>query len=509
MLAEMASGIQPGGVDRSHGRRAAALIAGLTLFRIFYSGTLELAGDEAYYWLWSRRPDIGYYSKGPGVAWAIALSTRLFGHGERAVRLPAVLLSAVSSWLMYRLARRLFGPAAAFGAIAVAATVPLFLAGSLLMTIDPLSVAFWLAAAAAFFDAIETDRAVSWIGAGAAVAAGVLCKFTNLAQLVCFAVVALLSPEWRGRLRRPGFWVMTLVGLAGLLPPLAWNARHGWVTLAHLWQRGALDRPFRADFGALGGFLLGQAAVFSPVYTAALAVALARREWTRPHARALRFLGGMITPLPLFYAVISLNGEYEANWTAPTLAMCPMLLAGVWTPQLDGDPRRRRRAAIVVLAHALLAAVAHAAMAGPWLFGNDRIRRLGGAADLAAIVERERRAAGADFVIAGGYQLASLLSYYTPGHPEVFVPDTGRAKNQFAFWPGYAGRFDERDALLVTQRGAVPEAIRHQFREVRPVAVVQPSYRGRAMRPHHLLLLRGLRPADSAAAPSSESAGAP
>ncbi len=488
-----------GGGGEKYGRRAAALIAVLTLFRVFYSGTLELAGDEAYYWLWSRRLDIGYYSKGPGVAWVIAASTRLFGDSERAVRLPAVLLSAASSGLIYWLTRRLFGPAAAFGAVAVAATVPLFLAGSLLMTIDPLSVAFWLAAAAAFWDAIETDRGAAWLGAGAAVAAGTLCKFTNLAQLVCFLAILLISPEWRGRLRRPGFLGMVLAGLSGLLPPLIWNARHGWVTLSHLWQRGALDRPFQADFGALGSFLLSQVAVFSPVYAAALAAAVIRRDWTRPHPRAVRFLGGMIAPLPLAYALVSLNGEYEANWAAPALAMCPILLAGLWTPRMQSDPARWRRATLVVLAHALLAALTHIALAGPWPFGNERFRRIGGAADLAAIVECERQSAGADFVIAGGYQLASLLAYYTPGHPEIFVPNTGRASNQFAFWPSYPGRFDGRDALLVMSNDAIPEAIRRQFREVRPLTVVRPFYRGRAMRPHYLVLLRSLRSSDAAA----------
>ncbi len=505
MLDEMGASVQSfETVPRGAARRAAGLIAALTLFRIFYAGTFELAGDEAYYWLWSRRPDIGYYSKGPGVAWTIAASTRLFGDSERAVRLPAVLLSAVSAGWIWRLTRRLFGGAAAERAVIVASTVPLFLAGSLLMTIDPLSVAAWLAAAAAFLDAVETDRPRAWLAAGAAVAAGTLCKFTNLAQLPCFALAAAATPGWRRHLRQPGFWGMIAIGLAGLLPPLLWNAQHGWVTVRHLWERGGLDRAARPNPLELLEFLAGQMGVLSPVYAVALVAAAARADLRMAQPQAARFLGALILPLPVVYAVLSLNGEHEPNWTAPALALCPVALAGLWTTWLERRPEWRRRAALVVAAHALLAAVAHLVLAGPWIFGNDRFRRIGGAADLAARVESARREAGADFVVAGGYQLASLLSYYTPGHPEVFVPLGGRPDNQFAFWPGYAPRFAGRDAIYVGRGPDVPASLRRQFRAVREIGPVESFYRGRRMRPHYLFQLMSLR-----AAPESRPARTP
>ena len=42
----------------------------------------DLHYDEAQYWEWAQQLDWSYYSKGPLVAWSIALSTGLFGHGE-------------------------------------------------------------------------------------------------------------------------------------------------------------------------------------------------------------------------------------------------------------------------------------------------------------------------------------------------------------------------------------------------------------------------------------------
>ena len=63
---------------------ALLLIAGVTVFHLWYiaSGRIDLAPAEAHYWEWSRRLDWSYYSKGPMVAYLIAVTTRL-GVGAR------------------------------------------------------------------------------------------------------------------------------------------------------------------------------------------------------------------------------------------------------------------------------------------------------------------------------------------------------------------------------------------------------------------------------------------
>ena len=54
-----------------YARWVAVILLGGTVFRLWYSTHLELVGDEAYYWLWSRHPDICYLDKGPVIAWLI------------------------------------------------------------------------------------------------------------------------------------------------------------------------------------------------------------------------------------------------------------------------------------------------------------------------------------------------------------------------------------------------------------------------------------------------------
>src|ERR671923_2559610 len=82
----------------------------VTAARLWYlqQGYLELAPDEAHYWEWSRRLDWSYYSKGPFVAYVIAVSTALGGSTELFVRLPAVVLSAGTTVCVFGLLKTLF-----------------------------------------------------------------------------------------------------------------------------------------------------------------------------------------------------------------------------------------------------------------------------------------------------------------------------------------------------------------------------------------------------------------
>src|SRR3712207_7675962 len=86
-----------------------------TLFRsghlVYLTGDcpIDLSGDEAHYWDWSRQLDLSYYSKGPLVAYVIRASCAVFGDTMWAVRLPALVLAMGTGGVTYLLARKLFG----------------------------------------------------------------------------------------------------------------------------------------------------------------------------------------------------------------------------------------------------------------------------------------------------------------------------------------------------------------------------------------------------------------
>src|SRR5260221_5766611 len=113
-----------------------------SVYRLWYCPHLELVGDEASYWLWSRHLEICYLDKGPVIAWIIAAGTALFGQTVFGIRFFAVILSSATGIGIYLLARRLFSDRVALWALIMAGGVLLFFPGAILMSRDTPHVFF-------------------------------------------------------------------------------------------------------------------------------------------------------------------------------------------------------------------------------------------------------------------------------------------------------------------------------------------------------------------------------
>src|SRR5260370_40147256 len=157
-------------ISSRYARWAAAILVVGTIFRLWYSTHLELVGDEAYYWLWSRHPDFCYLDKGPVIAWFISAGTALFGQTVFGIRFFATLLALGTGAGIFLLGRRLFSDRVAFWTVVLAALTPLFAVGATLMTIDTVYIFFWTFAALSFWQA-QDDTPLRWCGLAAALVA--------------------------------------------------------------------------------------------------------------------------------------------------------------------------------------------------------------------------------------------------------------------------------------------------------------------------------------------------
>lgn len=244
---------------------AILVIAALTLFRFFYCVWLPMIPDETYYFQWSRHLDASYFSKGPAVAYTIAIGTALFGDNAFGVRFFAVLLSAGTAWQIFLLARRWYDETGALIAVLLAGVVPLYAVGAVLMTIDPLSAFFWIWAANLFSRALQKDRLLDWLLTGFAVGSGFLAKYLNALELLAFIAFLALVPARRPLLRQGKFWLMPATAVFCMLPVFWWNQRHHWISAAQLGDRGHLGTSSHIDLNTFADFLAAQSLVISPL----------------------------------------------------------------------------------------------------------------------------------------------------------------------------------------------------------------------------------------------------
>jgi hypothetical protein len=389
-----------------------ALVLAVTLLRLTYLAFLcpyTLIEDEAHYWEWSRRLDLSYYTKGPGIAWTIAGGTSIAGDTEFGVRLASPIASAILCLAVAALARLMTSDTrsardgrVAFFAVVALLLAPVFQTMGLMLTIDGPYAACWALAALFGWLAIHRRFRTAWIALGLAIGIGFLYKYTILLMIPGLALFAIFSHLTRTQHqpdlepdaapRRDAFpsliqsltrstWPWVVAGLIALLiaiaPVLLWNAREGWPTIRHLLGHLGLaggDMPVHSGTATdpKPGYsilwtlsLIGtQIAMIGPAILLIIpAVVAARRERDMsPDAatwhRGVQYCLCIGTPVLLFYIGVSFIAEPEGNWPlAAWITIFPLIGHAVvrgwpaWREKLEAWralPEPRPRAGLFV-----------------------------------------------------------------------------------------------------------------------------------------------------------------
>ena len=439
-------------------RRRACSCSLLTVFRFWYAGRHDLLQDEAYYWQWSRHLDWGYYDNTPLAALVIRAFTTLLGSTPIGVRAGAIVSGVVISFFLYRLAKRLLGPVVALWTIVLANVIPLFAAGAIIMTHDPVHLALWTATLYVLHRAL-TDRPGWWYGAGVLAGLTAQAKLNGLLILPGVFLYLLLSPSARVTwLRRPQPYLAGLIALIVFSPFLWWNHTHENAFWTHIGMMGSRRDPHDPPLKYLGDFLAAQAALLSPgVFLTYLYTLYAGwRRGAKEGDDAWLFLWCPSVVVFAATLLVSLRSKVEGNWAVAAYATGLILVADV----LSRAGRRLGRwpRVWVGLSGALAVVLTSVALFPGLLYGvgvkfsdpiQDRTTELHGWRQMAGRITQEREAVGGDpFVFGVNYRMPSEAAFYLPGQPQTYSLFLHDRANEYMFWEDPA-RLVGRDAVFV------------------------------------------------------------
>ncbi|MBU6506701.1 MAG: glycosyltransferase family 39 protein [Alphaproteobacteria bacterium] len=385
----------------------------LRLAWLAFGGT-DLYPDEAQYWLWSLHPAFGYYSKPPVVAWLIALTTRLFGDTEGAVRLAAPLLHFAAALVVFRIGEHLYDSRVGCWSALLYVTLPGVSASAALMSTDAPLLLCWAVALYAFVRAREPGGERWWWAVGAAAGVGLLSKYAMVYWLASALIYLLAFRDERRHLGR--FGLAVVLALLIYAPNFVWNALHGFVsyhhTSANAASHGALFNPSH-----LVEFVGSQFAVFGPIGFAALLVIIgaARRTLT---SRPAALLAIFTLPTLAMMVVVSFVTHAEPNWAAPVYVSAAVLVTA-WL--VRGGHRRWLIAAVAIdVAIAVVAFAAHdvARAAGYSLPARyDVLHRLRGWRQLGVAVGGILARHPGALLLSDDREDMAVLMFYVHPHP--------------------------------------------------------------------------------------------
>ena len=445
----------------------------------------ELFGDEAMYWESGRHWELCYYEKGPGNPYLIALSTRLFGACEWAVRLPVAVVSALATLVLARLAMASSNGDQRVGFVAALmfTLMPAYQGCAQICTPDGLLIACWILAgwaAWALFVRLESGRpaTISWLVVGVVLGLGLLCKQSMLLfvpGLVLYALLRRRHIHWNGRLVRD-LTLSVIMFLVVSSPVLIWNHQNGWPSFVHVLGHLGAPGGDRSDEGSYTPLwtltlIVAQIGAFGPAAIVLMVLAVmrnirARQQQPRLWPAQLLMICCAVPSLVL-YSVVTCWKKAEANWPFPAFATLLVLVAQLAVIELPRhsrlvvewlrDPRRprprrgvlRRRPETLfqvawdwvviygIIAWLLFSFLPNLVAGWEW----DVSKRFTGHRAKAARVHDLRQSAEsqtgqAPFLVAAHYMEAALYAFYLPDHPAVYNAAhlMGQRKSSYDFW---------------------------------------------------------------------------
>ena len=238
----------------------------ITLLRIYalYVSPIELSVDEAQYWHWSQNIEFGYFTKPPMIAWAIALSTHIFGNGEWAVRLCSPLIHFCISLILWTTSQFAFGAKAGKLAALIWIFTPAASLGSFIISTDTPLLLFWSFSILFIFKLFRNETNLIAILAGISIGLAFLSKYAAL-YFVIFFIMWWLIYDRNKDLSIKNIFIILLTIMLVASGNIYWNYVNEFVTVSHTVSNANLTKII-FNLTNVISFLSSQLLVFGPIF---------------------------------------------------------------------------------------------------------------------------------------------------------------------------------------------------------------------------------------------------
>lgn len=189
--------------------------------------------DEFEYLAASQRLAFGYVDYPPLAVWLLAGCRGLLGDSLPAVRLLPALCGGATVWLAARVAFRLGGDrfAQLLAGLCVCTSTLLFTVFSFFST-NSFEILLWTATLAMLLELCRSGDERQWLAVGLLLGCTAMIKHTGLVLAGAIAIGLVLSPL-RRHMRGRSLWLGVGAALLILLPNLAWQLEHDWISVEY------------------------------------------------------------------------------------------------------------------------------------------------------------------------------------------------------------------------------------------------------------------------------------
>lgn len=387
-----------------------------TILNVIQASTLELHADEAYYWMYSRFLDWGYFDHPPMVALFIRFGDSI-AHTELCLRLLTVIVSTISIYLLWLILKKYAVNAWAF-ILVVSGMLILHIYG---FTTTPDAPLFFFAVLFYYFYQryIDEDKWSTAIILGVVIAGMFYSKY-HAVLLIAFTVISNIK-----LFKRPSFYLVTALAVALYIPHILWQINHNFPTVNyHLYEQAM--KVYNAENSYL--YIPGQLLMAGPIIGWFLFYSAFTIKIKDAFIRCL-LVNGIGTFAFFFFSTF--RGEAQPHWTL--IAFAPLvMLSLIRFNQKGGTPKWFNTVAIINI---IFVVGLRLGMIFQWhaVTQIGQIKSYYGFRDWAQTVHQK---IGDSYLITDrGFQNPSKYNYYTNSLKAFSYDSRYYRRTQYDIWP--------------------------------------------------------------------------
>lgn len=419
------------------------------LWKIFLSAALNLHSDEAYYWLWSKDLQPGYYDHSPMVAYFIKLTT-LFSDSELAVRFSSIIATVIVSVFLWKLVMKLFNnEQTASASVILVHSMPMMFSASIIITPDTPSFLFLSIATFYVWSLIETENPGYWYLIGLFFGLSLLSKYTAVLFAMSLFLYILFTKKisWFKQYR---MYAALLISFICFLPVLYWNYTNGWVSFSYQFSHGLSNAGYR--FNYLFEYIGTQMAIFNIIaFLPAFFISFA---YLFSKDKKKVFLASFSLPVILFYAVTALKKLPGANWPIPAYFTFSIIAAAYF---IEGGKLRHKLLAAGICFNIILSVLIG-------LHAKYTILPLEKISDKTAVADATNYFHGykelaerllkenVGFAVSPAHQVAASIAYYSKNKIKTWAYSNHTKKSQYDIW-GFPEESQHQTGAFVYEPG--------------------------------------------------------
>jgi hypothetical protein len=351
--------------------------------RAFLAWFTELGYDEVYYWTYAKYPDLSHFDHPPMIGWVIRFfSLDLLFQQEIFLRLGAVVIGTLNTWLIYRIGKTIKNDLTGLYAALMytASFYTSVVCGLFILPDAPQSLA-WLLTLLFLLKALpdrELLKESRWfiLFAGVTTGLALLSKY-HAAFLITgtFAFILFYNRRW---FTAKETWFAFITALLLFLPVLIWNYRNDFISFT--FHQGRV-MP-KSELGLTPEFflleLLGEFGYNNPVnfiLVIASFVAIGKgKDFIRRDFRNL--ILWIHLPMLVIFLMVSMFRPTLPHWTGPAYIGF-FLLAAAWIEEKLQHKQKFRVIPYSMRAALLITATVLVIGTGQVKYGWFNITRLG------------------------------------------------------------------------------------------------------------------------------------